>query len=103
VLHIAVCVRACVRAGVAMCVGASVHICVYVSARVLCGCGCTDAGVCLRSSSLTYPVCHAQAPYCLRPLAPYFSALSHKRHDFRKKKKVTEYKTRVLISSTTFV
>jgi hypothetical protein len=34
---------------------------------------------------------------------PYFSTLSHKCHDFRKKKKKgTEYKTRVLIFSTTF-
>jgi hypothetical protein len=34
----------------------------------------------------TYPVCHAQAPYCLRPLTPpHFSTLSHKRHDFREK------------------
>ena len=30
----------------------------------------------------------------------YFSTLSHKRHDFRKKKKVTEHKTRVLSFST---
>jgi hypothetical protein len=33
------------------------------------GCGATGAGVCLRACSITYPVCHAQAPYChLRPL-----------------------------------
>jgi hypothetical protein len=32
----------------------------------------------------------------------YFSTLSHKRYDFRKKK-VTEHKTCVLIFSTTFV
>jgi hypothetical protein len=35
------------------------------------------------------------------PAAPYFPTLSHKRHDFREK--VTEYKTCVLIFSTTFV
>jgi hypothetical protein len=31
-------------------------------------CGCRTAGVCLRACRLSYPVCHAQAPYCLRPL-----------------------------------
>jgi hypothetical protein len=36
------------------------------------------------------------------PLAPpYFSKLSHKRHDIREK--VIEYKMRVLIFSTTFI
>ena len=34
---------------------------------------------------------------------PYFSTLSHKLHDFRKKKKVTEYKMCVLTFSTNFV
>ena len=29
---------------------------------------CTSAGVCLRACRLTYPVRHAQAPYCLCPL-----------------------------------
>ena len=33
----------------------------------------------------------------------YFSTSSHKRHDFRKKKKVTGHKMCVLISSTTLV
>jgi hypothetical protein len=36
------------------------------------------------------------------PAALYFSILSHKRHDFRKKK-VTEHKMYGLIFSTTFV
>ena len=50
-------------------------VCVYALARVrecVRGCAwvgrCTGAGVCLRACSVTYPVCHAQAPYCLRPL-----------------------------------
>jgi hypothetical protein len=35
---------------------------------------------------------------------PYFSTLSQKRHDFRRKKqKVTEHKMCVLIFSTTFI
>jgi hypothetical protein len=35
------------------------------------------------------------------PSLPYFSTLSHKRHDYRKT--FMEYKIRVLIFSTTFV
>ena len=38
---------------------------------------------------------------CLAP--PYLSTLSHNRHDFRKKKKVTEHKMCLLISSITFI
>ena len=37
------------------------------------------------------------------PALQYFSTLSHKRHDFRKEKKVTEHKMCVLIFSTMFV
>ena len=33
----------------------------------------------------------------------YFSTLSHKRHDFREKKNVTEHKLCILICSTTFI
>jgi len=49
--------------------------------------------------SLTYPGCKAHAPYChvTCPVLQYFSALSHKRHDFRK---VIEHGTCVLIFST---
>ena len=50
VLHIScVCDRARVCEGMRLCV-------------CVCVCECTSAGVCL----LTYLVCHAQAPYCLR-------------------------------------
>ena len=51
-----------------------------------------------------YPACNARAPYFHlwpAPLLQYFSTLSHKRRDFRKK--VTEHKMCVLILSTTFV
>jgi len=39
--------------------------------------------------SLSYPACNAHAPYCrvTCPTLQYFSTLSHKRHDFRKKKR----------------
>jgi hypothetical protein len=37
------------------------------------------------------------------PVLQYFSTLSHKQHEFSKKKKVIEHKMRVLIFSTTFV
>ena len=36
------------------------------------------------------------------PVLQYFSTFSHKRHDFRKKNKVTEHKMCFLIFSTTF-
>ena len=57
-----VCVRA--RAGGAwigprMCVPAPVCV-----SEV--GCGRTSAGVCFSTCRLTYPVCHVQAPSCLR-------------------------------------
>ena len=61
------------------CIVLCVCVCVCVG-------GCTGAAVFLHTCSLTYPVCHAQSPYCLRPLAPpHFSILSHIRHDFWKK------------------
>ena len=55
-------------------------VCVCVRARAR-ACGCTSTGAC----RLTYPACHEQAPYCLRPLAPtYFSTFSQKWHNFPK-------------------
>jgi hypothetical protein len=52
--------------------------------------------------SLRYPACSAHSPYChLWPALKYFSTLSHKRNDFRKKNLLmTEY---ALIFSTTIV
>jgi hypothetical protein len=46
------------------------------------GCGCIDAGMCFRTCSLTY----TQRACAILPAAslvtPYFSTLSHKRHNF---------------------
>jgi hypothetical protein len=86
-------------------------LCVCVCARARLGegmrmrsCVCTSVGVCLRACRLTYPLCHAHAPYCLRPLWLH--------HIFRYyvinctifgKKKVAELKMCVLIFSTTSI
>ena len=51
-------------------------VCVY---------GCSHTGLCLRTCSLTNPECNAASL-----ASPYFSTLSHKRYDFRKK--VTKHK-----------
>jgi hypothetical protein len=73
-----------------------------VSATYFCVCGCRGAGLCLRACSLAYPTCNAHAPYCLISVAAtYFSTLSHKRHDFWKKK-LLNMKC-VLIFSTAFI
>ena len=51
---------------------------------------------------LSYPAFNSHAPYCyLWPATLYFSTLSQKLHEFRKKKKLLNI-TYVLISSTTF-
>ena len=84
-----------------VCACAWMRACVCVNASV---CVCMRAGVCLRACRLTYPVCHAKAPYCLR--------LSRLHHIFRHylingtifvKKKATEYETCVFILSATFI
>jgi hypothetical protein len=49
-----------------------------------------ERGVCLGRCRLAYPVCHAQAPYSLRPLAPLYFLTSHKRHDFKGKSNRTK-------------
>ena len=50
--------------------------------------------------SLSYPACKAHAPNCILiyglAYCAYFSTLSHKRHDYRKKK-VIEHKICILI------
>ena len=61
----------------------------------------------VRVWSLRYPAYNAHAPYILSSVAclalQCFSTLSHKRYDFRKKKKVTEHKTGGPIFYTSFV
>jgi hypothetical protein len=55
----------------------------------LCLCVCARVRACVRACSLIYPACKEQAPYyvviCGFSGFATFSALSHKRHDFRKK------------------
>jgi hypothetical protein len=55
---------------------------------------------------LRYPACNPYAPYCQMcglPRPTIFFKLSHIRHDFRDRKKVTEHKMCVSIFSTNFV
>ena len=76
-----------------MCV--CVCVCVWVG-------GCTGAVACLRACSYLAGIPRACAILAAASLArPYFSTLSHKQHDFRKR--LTEHKTCILIFSTAFI
>jgi len=77
----------------------SVCVCVCV-----CVCMCVCVSVCLSVTLVTQNAKHMRritlsSAACLA--LPYFSTLSHKRHDFRKKN--TRHEMCVLILSTTFV
>ena len=87
-------VRVCVRACVCVCVCGGGR---FPGAKAD---ACTCACVALLTQRAT-PMRHIVTSF-VAPLAePYFSILSHKRRDFRKK--VIEYKMCVLIFSTTFI
>ena len=62
---------------------------------------CAHAGACARVALLIQHATLNAPCVVMCPLALYFSTLSHKRCDFRKK--VIEHKMCVLIFSTTFV
>jgi hypothetical protein len=102
-----VCVCLSVRPSVrpSVCARASARKYVRVrSCGCVCGCRYTDTGMCLRTCSLTNSAFNAYAPYCLRPF--WFQQII--RHCLTnskifEKKKSTEYKTRILIFSTTFI
>jgi hypothetical protein len=90
ILHTLVCVCVCalarvrvrsrlgenMRMCVCVCVCPSVSVCVCVCVRVrVCVCVCVGGWMWMhdraRAGMLTYPVCHAQTPYCLRPFWLY--------------------------------
>ena len=87
----------------------NIYICVCVRARaraLLPG----RVGVCIRehACSLPYPAYiirmrHIVTSFVAHQAPQHFSALSHKRHDFRRKKKGIEHKMCVSIFSATFV
>ena len=68
-----------------------VCVCVCLRSRA---CGCAHVGLLIQYATHK---CHIVSSLAL----PYFSTLSHKRHDFREK--VTKYKMCVLIFSDTFI
>jgi hypothetical protein len=79
------------------------HSCKYCRReKAIIVCVCVRAWDCVRACSLIYP--HAKLvppPYVASLATPLFPTLSLKRQSFRKKK-VTDHKMCVLISSTTF-
>jgi hypothetical protein len=75
--------------------------CVFVALDIQHAMSMTTTRVCIWT--LSYPACNAHAPYChLCPALQYFSTLSHKRYDFRKKKVIVN-KMCVSSFSTGFV
>jgi hypothetical protein len=58
----------------------------------------------IQTQNFYYPACKANMPYCIVIWGlsgiSRFPTLCHKRYDFRRKKKVTKHKMRVLIFST---
>jgi hypothetical protein len=83
-------------------------LCVCACACVrACVCACVGARVCVRACILALIIQHAKRMRHIRlsPVAclavPYFSTLSHKKHDCRKT--FIEYKICVLIFATNFL
>ena len=71
---------------------------------------CSGKAICITYSErvsvalgIHMPLACAILPSATCPALQYFSALSHKRHDFRGKKRVVGRKMCVVIFSTTFV
>ena len=80
-----------------------IYFCVCVC---VCECVCVRLWVHGRVLARVWPYLPSMQRACIMSCAaslapPYFSTLSHKQHDFRKK--VAEHKMRVLIFFTTFI
>jgi hypothetical protein len=83
----------------------SVCVCVYRALECVFVPGRVGLYVCARACSHTYQhairMRHILLSFVVSMAHPYFSTLSHKRHDFRKK--LADYKMRALVFSTTFI